>query len=234
MIESDYIVRMFTLLGRALAKITLLKETKNAGLLKETKEYEEAAGEVEQASRDLLGLTVEMMRRLPIADLHKLFGSDPAIARTRFYIAGLLLRQVGDLAQLSGKEDESIKIYLRTLSLIFEYVPGREDLLSDRLVEATDFLLAKLDSYDLPASLKHNAVTYYENRGMYSKCEDIIFEVIEEDPEFLQEAVSLYGRLLAKSDADLEKGDLPRAEVEQALSELRSKQAELTSRRNFS
>ncbi|MCL5021638.1 MAG: hypothetical protein M1339_08315, partial [Bacteroidetes bacterium] len=80
MIESDYIVRMFTLLGRALAKITLLKETKNAGLLKETKEYEEAAGEVEQASRDLLGLTVEMMRRLPIADLHKLFGSDPAIA----------------------------------------------------------------------------------------------------------------------------------------------------------
>ncbi len=219
MIESDYIIRMFTLLGKALARVALRKETK---------EYEEAAGEVDESSKALLGLSVEMLIRLPIPDLHRLFGSDPAIAKTRFYIAGLLLRQTGELAGFAGRDDESTEILFKSLSLIFEYVPGEDDLESDRLVETADFLLLKLDDYDLPAALKEKTAAYYENRGMYAKCEDVIFQLIEEKPDFLPEAISFYERFLAKQDADLESGNLPREEVEASLSEIRSKLEKIT------
>ena len=214
MIERDYILRLFNVLGRAVARMMFFRETKR---------YDEALAEIDNTAQALLGLNMKMIERMPAAGLKDVLGSDPALLQPKLYTTGVLLKEKGEILELQEKDGESVKRYMRSLQLFTEEIPQLKDFDNERGVRTIDFVIEKLRDYELPIDLRRRLALYFENLGRYDKSEDIIFEIVDEDPGFLQDGISFYERLLVKSDAELSDGHLPRNEVEESLSELRKK-----------
>ncbi len=50
--------------------------------------------------------------------------------------------------------------------------------------------------------------------------DEILPEVVQEDPEFVREGARFYRRLQARTDEELQKGNLPRHQVEESMKNL--------------
>jgi hypothetical protein len=95
-----------------------------------------------------------------------------------------------------------------------EFVPPI-DVLADNLKEA------------LPVQTHGLLMQHFERSGQFAKAEDSFHAALEQFPDspaLRQLGVSFYQRLLAKSDSALEAGNLPRAEVEAGLEQLRQRE----------
>ena len=211
MFESDYILRMFSMLGRALARIIFFRETKN---------YDAALLEIDNAGRSLLGLNTETIERLPVADLRNVLGSDPSLVQSRLYTAGVLLKEKGEILELKDKDSDSAGLFLKALRLMTEEIKGIAEIDGQKGIANIDAVVERLKDYELPTDMKRRLIDYFEYSGRFDKAEDIIFEMVDESPSFAGEGISYYERLLKKSDIELEAGRLPRAEAEEALREL--------------
>jgi Family of unknown function (DUF6483) len=214
MIERDYILRMFKLLGQALTRILFFKEIK---------EYDKALAEIDNGAQTIFGLNIEMLELMPIAGLKDILGADRTLLQSKFYTAATLLKEKGEILELQKKEDESVSLYLRSLHLFMAEASAFEDLDDKRGTETIDFVVNKLKEYDLPVELKQRLAVYYEKLGRFDKLDDVIFEIIEEDAGFVQDGILFYERLLLKSDSELEEGHLPRNEVKQGLADLQNR-----------
>ncbi|HEV2660598.1 MAG TPA: DUF6483 family protein, partial [Ktedonobacteraceae bacterium] len=66
---------------------------------------------------------------------------------------------------------------------------------------------------------------YYELSGQYARAEDTLFDLLEtgNNREMVESGRAFYTRLLAKSDADLQAGNLARDEVDEGLAQLKMK-----------
>ncbi len=199
------------MLGRALARILFFRETKS---------YDSALLEVENATLSLLGLNTDTILLLPVDRLKDVLGSDPALLQSRLYTAGVLLKEKGEILALMDKEEESAGLYVKSLRLMTEDMRGLDDLDGKKAIATVDSVVDRLKGYELPIDLKRRLVEYFEYSGRYDKSEDLIFEIVEDDSAFLPEGISFYERLLAKTDAQLDSGRLPRNEAEDALKEL--------------
>ena len=214
MIERDYIMRLFMVLGRAASRIMFFRETKK---------YDKALAEIDNAARTLLGLSLEMIERMPVAGMKDVLGSDPALLRPKLYTAGVLLKEKAETLALQKNEDQSVDLYMKSLYFFMDTVPELNDFGDTRGIQTIDFVIDKLRDYELPIDLRCRLAAYFENLGRYDKSEDVIFEIVDEDPRFLQDGISFYKRLLLKSDFELADGHLPRNEVEESLAQLRKK-----------
>ena len=75
----------------------------------------------------------------------------------------------------------------------------------------------------LPLSTQARLMQHYERVGAFGKAEDLLFAMLESEPNepgLLNFGIAFYQRLAGKSDASLNDGNLPRAEVESGLAEL--------------
>lgn len=212
MFERDYILRMFSMLGRALARILFFRETKS---------YDAALLEIDNTGRSLLGLNTDTIERLPATGLKSVLGSDPLLLRSRMYTAGVLLKEKAEILDLKDEESETAPLYVKALRLMLEDTEGIEEIDGEKGIANVDAVIEKLKEYELPDDLKRQTISYFEHTGRFDRSEDIIFEMVEADPAFATEGISFYEKLLARSDAELENGHLPRNEVEDALEELR-------------
>lgn len=212
MFERDYILRMFSMLGRALARIIFFKETKS---------FDAALLEIDNAGRSLLGLNTDTIERLPTEGLKSVLGSDPALLQSKLYTAGVLLKEKGEILELKDTESDSPALFLKSLRLMTEEIKGIEEVDGRKAIATIDAVIDRLKEYELPPDVKRRLVEYFGYSGRYDKSEDIIFEMVEQEPEFLQEGITFYEKLLSKSDAELESGHLPRNEVRDALDDLR-------------
>ena len=64
---------------------------------------------------------------------------------------------------------------------------------------------------------------YYEYLGEFGRAEDALFAMLEQEPAnpaLIDFGLAFYERLRRQTDASLEAGNLPRAEVEAGLAEL--------------
>lgn len=206
------------MLGRALARILFFRETKS---------YDAALLEIDNAGRSLLGLNTDTIERLPAAGLKSVLGSDPALLRSRMYTAGVLLKEKAEILDLMDNESETAALYVKSLRLMLEEIEGIEELDGGKGIANVDAVIEKLKEYDLPDDLKRQLISYFGHTGRYDRSEDLIFEMVESDPEFVPEGISFYEKLLAKSDSELENGRLPRNEVQDALEELRRKKQDV-------
>ena len=95
-------------------------------------------------------------------------------------------------------------------------------------VPRLEMLLAGLRGQPLPPRACAAVMLQYELVGEYAKAEDALFALLESEPEnpaLIELGFAFYERLLRQSDAALSAGNLPRAEVEAGLSELRARRA---------
>lgn len=217
MIRDDYILRMIREFSQMLTHILGLNRARA---------HEQALGAIEDAYQRALKLDSALARKLAARDLVDLMalGDQTILARDRCLFLAALLQAEGAAHGKRGDEDgwfaaavKALEVTLATFlrwdeSDLPEYAPALADL------------RAELAAFVLPDETARLLITYFERAGQFARAEDVLFEAIEarlDASEWRQIGIDFYERLLGMSAAALLAGNLPRAEVEAGLVELR-------------
>ncbi|HEY6951915.1 MAG TPA: DUF6483 family protein [Bacteroidota bacterium] len=211
MINRDYILRMIEQLSRFLAKALLMRDGK---------EYIEAVGEIKKAGKMFLGLNPEAMDALSDRDLIRLWSVGTDLDAEKCALAAQIFRVEGEIYESQGDFDRASDAYYKSFSLLTETINFLKEKIPTELIASVDFLAQHLDVSTASASLQKKLFTTYATIGRFSKAEDLLFDLIQQDASFSEEGKRFYQHLLNRSDEELEKGNLPRSEVLESLAEL--------------
>ena len=211
MINRDYILRMIEQLARFLS---------GALLLKDSKKYSESIAEVKKAGKMFLGLNPEAMDALSDKDLIRLWRVAQDLDAEKCALAAQIFKAEGEIYEDQDEQQKAVASYFKSLSLLTETINFLKEKIPSELIASVDFLAERLDVALLPVSLQQKLFTTYGTIGRFAKAEDLLFEMIEEDPAFAHEGKQFYEQLLKRSDEELEKGSLSRAEVLESLAQL--------------
>jgi hypothetical protein len=202
---------MIQLLVQVLAKILFFKK---GG------QYPKALDEIQKASKQILGIELEIFRKL--SDLHMIdfLSLDVSLGIPKCYAAGILLKEEAEILELHGKAVESIDAHVKSLSLLTEAAVQKGNPLDSDHASAVDVVAGKLNEVDLPVHIHKKLFRYYELVREYGKTKDALFEILEKEPSFVEEGILFYERLKKKSDKELTEGNLSRKEIEESLVKL--------------
>jgi tetratricopeptide (TPR) repeat protein len=216
MIRRDYILRMVEEFVRALSRIRSFKRKEN---------WKAAQDEIQKELNQLFGGNVSGVENLSETEiLGRLIETDSAfVVREKIFMLATLLKESGDAARQNGDTQRASAIYLKALHLVLDLLK-REGLID--LPEYTpkiEVFVESLGDETLPPSTYAMLMHYYESIGNFAKAEDYLYalrETTEESRELNQFARSFYDRLMLKDDLQLERGGLPRAEIEEERTRL--------------
>jgi hypothetical protein len=214
MIEKDYIMRMIQQFARFLA----------AALFKiESGSVEEAKSDIQSACKGYLGLPFSFLLGIPDKELLKIFTLGGQLDVDRCYIAAQLLFCEAK-ARRTDRPGDSYGCYCRSLNLLLSCVRQVDDIVKSKAISTVYEILQELPDKELPTEILEKLLLFYEYTGEYAKAEDCLFRLTENGVDSaLRTGESFYERLMEKTDQELEDGDLPRAELQEGLSELRKK-----------
>ncbi|MBK7445261.1 MAG: DUF6483 family protein [Ignavibacteria bacterium] len=209
MLQRDYLMRMTEMLTAVIAKVMFNKEIKN---------YEEAEKEIETAAKTIVGLDLRIINILNPQDIIQLMKTSDLYAG-RCLVSAELLKEYADVHELNGKDNSSI--ILKSLNLYIEAILSKELPEPEKYYSKINELISFIAESDLQDDLNFKIIDYYEFSGQYSKAEDMIFELIENNnKDIIDRSVSFYKKLLHRTDEELESGNLSREEVNDALDEI--------------
>ncbi len=211
MIERDYIMRLIHMLVQALERILFLKNAR---------EYPKAMDEIQKTSKQLLGVELDVLRRLSDIQIIDLLSLDVSLGIPKCLAAGMLLKEEAEILEFQKKNAESTNAYAKSVSLLTEAANQNKERFDKNFAEAIDFAAGKLKGIDIPVYINKKLFHYYEAAGQYAKAEDNLFEVIDKEPSFVAEGIRYYEKLEEKSDEDLSKGNFSRKEIGNGLNEL--------------
>lgn len=233
MFRNDYIMRMIEQLCQAL--VTVLKRKKEA-------KYEDAFTVLDELMRDIFGLSSMALNALAYEDLVTLIKLDGPEGSDKAIILAVIMKEEADLYHAQGQYTESYARYVRSFDIFLRVQESGEKVQLREYFANVDEILDKLGEFNLPEEMQHRIFRYYELNGNYAKCEDTLYDLLEslsaedvqnngseakgEVKELIEKGIAFYQRLLQKSDEDLEKGNLPRSEVEETLAEWHHKASE--------
>jgi hypothetical protein len=218
MINRDYILRIAEQLGRELSILI--------GLRKRNKQEEELIAidnfflrYIGMTSRFINSLSDEMLLQT-LSPLGKLN------VESALWIGGLL-HEEGNIYADASNETESYYRYCKALFLLLEAY-YQEHIPDETIFIATiQTLILQLADYQLPLHIQRKLFRYYEQRGMYARAENLLFETLEQNPTALlfEDGNAFYQRLALKSELDLQAGELSHEEVEESQAQLAQLQA---------
>ena len=218
MFQRDYILRLVEQLRKTLGVVLTLKKAKR---------FDEAELNLTDAAKNLVGLDVETLLALPIDQILTLFSPGGSLDAGKCIVVAELLYEHGEIKTLQGEEETAYHARIRALSLLLD-VSGQESL--DRIPDAVCYLrriealIEALSAYPPLPAVQKKLVFHHERQGQFADAEDVLFELVDAGHEdVIVAGIELYQRLLAKSDDELARGKLPREEVEDGLSQLRSR-----------
>jgi len=208
---------MFTL---ALARVSYLREQKK---------YDEALLEIMDSGKKIVGIDLNMLNYISDVDMMNLFKSEDPSNAGRFLVLAGFLNEEGDIHFNLKNNNEGFRCYLKSLVLYCEALKYKDVIKTNEYFDKIEKLIENLNEYDLPWNVKNNLINYYEEAGKYSSAEDLIFELAEAgDEQILSSGLSFYNRLLLKTDEEIEKGNLTREEINNAILELKKWHADNT------
>ena len=218
MFQRDYILRLVEQLAKTLGAVLTLKKARR---------FDEAELAVSEAAKNLVGLDVKTLLALPVDQIVSLFSPSGSLDAGKCIVVAEILYEYGEIKSLRGEEDLAYHARIRALSLLLE-VSGRESLEripdAQRYLRQIESLTGALSDYPPVLAVQQRLVFHHERQGDFADAEDVLFELVDAGHEdIIAAGIELYQRLLAKSDAELEQGQLPREEVEDGLSQLRSR-----------
>jgi hypothetical protein len=213
-IKQDYILRLIEQLAQFLARILKLHERG---------EYDAAMDAIGDALKKLVGLDLRVIEALSLEDLVKLLKPGIDLDVSRAIIVADLLKARGDVRHSLGDPDGGTESYVRSLTLFLEVftAPGSIEL-PDQTTRM-EWLITRLADEELPPVSLVRLLRYYEKTKRFALAEDVLWELLdgEDGDDFIDEGAEFYDRLVQKTDADLDAGDLPREEVLEGLERLR-------------
>ncbi len=216
MIRRDYVLRMIQEFAEALSRIRSLKKAKK---------WEEARASIEEEFKHQTGLTPDDLVRLSETELLAiLIRTENTLAvREKSLILCTLLQEAGDLAEQQEDSTRARSLHLKGLHLLLDAIA--RDVAADipEFVPRVDAFVARLSADEIPPTTHVRLMQYYEQTKQFGKGEDSLFSVMElesANPAVLEFGISFYQRLLTRSEAELEEGNLPVAEVQAGLASL--------------
>jgi tetratricopeptide (TPR) repeat protein len=216
MLRRDYIIRMIEELGQCLARVRVQVSER---------QYPEADAALEKALEQLLGSDRDVDKLSETELLALLTVDGPTqMVREKTLILVALLQEAGRLRVAQGREREGEACWLKALNLLLTMKLQDADLEFPEFVPKIDLLRDQLRDTELPLQTLAALWRHYERTGEFGRAEDALSGLLEADPDnaaLREEAKLFYGRLLRESDRALEAGNLPRAEVEAGLADLR-------------
>ena len=215
MYTQDFIKRMLNQLVAALQMIIGLKA---AG------QYGQALQAIDQALEQLLGLKADLIKRLDDQTILNSLAQNRNLDTDRLLILADLFKEEGDILAALKRPNESFSSHLRAVNFYIEVAlsVGPEELPDpdEKLLD----LFHHMEKFQLPPQTLYGLFAYFEKSGRFARAASILGRLAD-DPSLREEAQQefqeYYHRLLEKSDADLERGDFPRAEIERRLASLR-------------
>jgi hypothetical protein len=210
MIRNDYIMKMIAQLVKALQQILRLKESGR---------HDDAMREIDQAMQRICGLNSLLVNTLSEESLASTLRGGVTIDHGKCLVLAELLKEEGDIYKLRGEDEESFARYHKSLYLYLEAFTADEDLRLPDYTEKIAAVVDELDDYVLPRAMMARLVRYYEREGNFAAAEDAVDLLLEEDDSAEARSIArdLYERLLARSDAELDAGNLSRDEVREGL-----------------
>lgn len=215
MIRRDYILRMIEEFVKALSRIRSLKKDQR---------LDDALILTEEEFKRTSGLDSESLLRLSETELlARLIQSEPLNAtREKMLFLTTLLRETGDILTAQECIEDGRACYLKGLHLLLDsLMRGEADELPEFVPKVEEFVAAL---GELPLQTSALLMEHYERTGQFGKAEDALYAILDTEPEnptAVEFGISFYERMLRQNDVRLADGNLPRAEVEAGLKELR-------------
>jgi hypothetical protein len=210
----DYFMRQLEQLALALHQILFHKEHK---------QFDEAERLLDEACRHILGLNLRSLQALSTSDILKLLTYNETTDTGKAIVLAELLNEQAELQDAAGDENEAYTCRVKSLDLLLvlnqDYRDG-DELLNKEIVTRLDGVLFRLGRLALPVSVKQKLMLYYETNGAYAKVEDLLFHLLEDEPdrpETRQQGISFYLRLLVKEEAELQQGNFSLQEAQEGL-----------------
>ena len=221
MIRRDYILRMIEQFIRALAHLRSLKQERR---------WDEAGVTLDEEFKRFVGIGAADVERLTETELlaQSIQGEPSLAVRDKTLLLTGLLKEAGDLAVARDQLDEGRAWHLKGLHLLLDTLGREESLDTPDCVPRIEAFVSALAGTPLPLATQARLMQHYERFGEFGRAEDALFAMLEQEPEndmLVDFGLSFYERLLRQSDANLEVGNLPRAEVEASLAELRERKS---------
>ena len=218
MIRRDYILRMVEEFIQALARIKMLQQGRRP---------EEAAGAIDEEFKRLVGQGAHVVAQLSETDLlAKLIQGEPTqVVRDKTLILSALLKEAGDLAAEQDRPKESRACHLKGLHLLLSVLAQGEDFEYPDFVPKVEVFVVSLQDSPLPIPTQALLMQHYERTGQFARAEDALFAMLDLQPDsspIVEFGIAFYERLQRRGDAALEAGNLPRAEIESGLAQLRA------------
>jgi hypothetical protein len=223
MIRRDYILRMIEEFFQALSRIKSLKGGQ---------QWREANADIDQEFQRLMGMDAQAVAQLSETELlaHIVRGEPTLAVREKTLILATLLKEAGDVLTERERKDDARTSYLKGLHLLLDTLGRAEVFECPQFVPKVEEFVLALDDTPLPLETQARLMQHYERTGEFGKAEDALFAMLEVEPEnapLLELGISFYRRLESQSDARLNDGNLPRAEVEAGLADLNARKGAL-------
>jgi tetratricopeptide (TPR) repeat protein len=217
--QRDYLMRQIELAAQALARILVAARGGHRG---------EALALFDEAYKPLVGVSGRVVASLDEEQLLTLLTSGSAPDPRRVSVAIELLVTEADLLAEEGEQKPAAAHYRRALGLT-AYLASHLGRLPDG--DLAGRLADRAGTLALTPAQRLHLARLYEALGRYGDAEDALFEVLDDDPDHaaaVDHGIAFYQRLLAKGDAELQAGNLPRDEVRGALTDLLRRQVQPT------
>jgi tetratricopeptide (TPR) repeat protein len=207
-LKDDLLQRTVEQIARALALL--------AGRVHDAAAAGEVRGQLESAYRDHLGVAGDTIRRLSTDQLVGVLSAAGALDGDRAFVVAALLELDAEIPE----PDEARRAALRMRALELYAEAGAVRVGQVDLPERVRRLRSALRDYQLPGGAYVRLIRYLEADGRLAEAEDLLFEWLEDGGAtrfVVAEGRAFYERLLARDDAALEAGQLPRAEVREGI-----------------
>jgi hypothetical protein len=218
MINKDYILRLAEQFGRELAIIIGLRQRN---------QFEESLYAIDEMLLRTTGFTSGLINTTSEETLLNLLAPLGKLNVEKCLWIIVLLNEEGESYVALERPDDAYYRYLKSLNLTLELLLRGYDVRDIDLLPFAETLLNKLADYEIPAQTREKLSQCYEQAGWYARAEDVLFEMIEDEniPDDEARRIVTYGRdfyrrLLGKSNADLQAGNLSRTEVQEGLTTL--------------
>lgn len=214
MIRRDYIMRVVQEMVQVLARVVFLKSRQ---------ENDQALREIDAALNGLAQPGTGSTGEFSVDQWIELCRKHEQAASGLMVTVADLLRERGELFARQNQPEPAQRARVLALGLLLEALLNGETYVTLERVAKVDLLLDETSPGPLSPPVFRRLLGYFAARGRFAKAENVLFDWLDlGDPEAVNQGERFYERLLAQNDATLAHGDLPRAEAEQGLREMRT------------
>ncbi len=223
MIRQDYILRMIEEFIRVLSRIKSLK----SGQL-----WQQAGEVVDDEFKRLVGTGAPAVLQMSDTELlAKVIQGEPTqVVQTKIRMLSTLLHEAGDVAMAQDRTEEGHACYLKGLNLLLGSLESSDTPAFPDFVPSVEAFVIALKGVALPLATQARLMQHYESVEAFARAEDMLASMLEaapKEPKLLDLGIAFYRRLASRSDSALKAGNLPRAEVNEALTNLERRKAAL-------